>query len=230
MGAGLETGIGKWRHSDIIERKEAMVTENLEISIAVNRVADLRNKVTDLLSDYSVPGDMKNRILVGYLDIAIEHFDAICLLIEKDLNGSAYVLLRTLFETMHRASWVHHCASKTQIKKISRSDKFRFPSQKNMAEQIDKKCSPEDPSFKFFGLIVDKHYGLLSSFTHSGLSPVSRRFKADDVIPNFEKQEMVTLLGAAAIILLLVSYLFFIAVGDMDKVQVPADLIMNYDL
>jgi hypothetical protein len=219
------------RHNENVEIElngELMSTEIQEIRMVLKKLAELRNKTTDLLSELSVPDETKNRLLAGYLDISIEHFDAICLLIEKGLNGSAYVLLRTLFETMHRASWVHHCACEAQIEKISRSDKFRFPSQKDMADQIDKKCSPEDPSFKFFRLIVDTHYGFLSSFTHSGLSPLSRRFKGDDVIPNFDTKEIIALLEAAAIIMFLMAYLFFIAAGDMVRAQVLAELIMSF--
>ena len=56
------------------------------------------------------------RLAEGCLDVALEHHRAIVLLISHALYGSAFALIRLLFEAyMMRGLWLHRCASEAAL-------------------------------------------------------------------------------------------------------------------
>src|SRR5580700_6833410 len=65
-------------------------------------------------------------LFIGFVDIAFEHHESILLLLEKKLTGSAFALLRSLFEALFRAHWVAGCATEEEVMKI-RINKFEYP-------------------------------------------------------------------------------------------------------
>jgi hypothetical protein len=80
-------------------------------------------RLRELLGCHEYPSSTKIAFLTGYVDIALEHHEAISLLVNSKLYGSAFTLVRPLFETVFRALWINQAADEAQIEKASR-DKF----------------------------------------------------------------------------------------------------------
>jgi hypothetical protein len=80
--------------------------------------------------------DTRSQLFLAYASIALEHQEAMTLLIRHGLRGSAVALIRPVFEIFYRAAWIHHCAKPNQIEKIKKA-KFRFPEMGAMIDCID---------------------------------------------------------------------------------------------
>ena len=100
-----------------------------------NRGAEMRAHLRELLVSHEYPSDTKSRLLVAYVDIALEHHAAIWLLTEHKLKRSAFALVRTVFDAMLRALWINAVASTEQIEE-ARRDEFRFPPMSQMRAEI----------------------------------------------------------------------------------------------
>jgi len=77
---------------------------------AQNALIELESVVTWIdqqTSGVTLPADDRTLLVVGCLDVAIEHQAAIALLARTELYGSAFALLRVLMESLVRALWLH---------------------------------------------------------------------------------------------------------------------------
>jgi len=90
--------------------------------------AQVRTQLRELFEqDEAYPGDLKSMWLIGSVDLALEHHEAIWRLQEQKLTGAAFALLRPLIETMLRALWLNkRVTSEEQVKRAWR-DKKVFP-------------------------------------------------------------------------------------------------------
>jgi Family of unknown function (DUF6988) len=87
-----------------------------------SRGATMRGRLWELLVSHEYPTDTKSLLLTAYVDIALEHHAAIWLLTEHKLNGSAFALVRTVFDAMLRALWINAVATPEQIEQASRDE------------------------------------------------------------------------------------------------------------
>lgn len=129
--------------------------------------------------------DDRSRIVAGCLDMALEHQKAIILLIAKRLYGSAFSLIRLLFEAYVRGLWLNYCASEKEIEKFK---KGRLD--KNFGELIEDIEKIE--GYKEGTLLKAKDAGwkVMNSFTHCGFSQIVRRNTESTIEPNYEIEEI----------------------------------------
>lgn len=95
----------------------------------------VREQVENVRERQGYRANLKNDLLIAYFDIILEHHEAIGVLIEKNLVGSGFALVRPTTETFYRALWVNACATQAQLTQMREDDKFEFP--KDMMEKID---------------------------------------------------------------------------------------------
>jgi hypothetical protein len=100
-----------------------------------NRGAEIRAQLVKLVLPHDYPGDVKSPMLLAYVDIALEHHTAIWLLRASELTGSAFALVRLVFDTMLRALWINAVATERQIEQASR-DELNFPPMSQMRDDI----------------------------------------------------------------------------------------------
>src|SRR5437870_11954956 len=60
--------------------------------------------------------------VIGCLDTALEHHQAIWLLAKSGLHGSAFAFVRLVYDAMLRALWLNKCAYVEQIEQASRDE------------------------------------------------------------------------------------------------------------
>ncbi|MBA7642435.1 hypothetical protein ES703_50128 [subsurface metagenome] len=99
----------------------------------------VRNRLQQMLSEKEYACEDINNLLAAYTDLALEHHESIYLLIDRKLYGSAFALVRPLFDTFYRAHWVCGCATKEQVHEICNNDSFQFPKMSDMVRIIDEK-------------------------------------------------------------------------------------------
>jgi len=68
---------------------------------------EVRTHLRQLFRRHEYPPDTKTFLLRAYVDIAFEHHDAIWLLAKCRLNGSAFAMVRAVYDAMFRAFWIN---------------------------------------------------------------------------------------------------------------------------
>ena len=188
----------------------------------LNKNDEVRTRLGEMLSEKEVLNNTRTRFISAYLDISLEHQEALLLLIRSKLYGSAVVLVRPIFDTLCRALWVCRCASTKEIEEMLLNDNFEFP--KNMITVIDQQYTGD----KFYSRIKEEAWGTMSSYVHSGLLPVSRRFTGSMVQPNYEDRELIEIMRCATMSILLLSLLFFKNTGLYEEAKKTEKMIMSY--
>jgi len=129
--------------------------------------------------------DDRSRIVAGCFDIALEHQKAIILLLARQMYGSAFSLLRLLFEAYVRGLWLQHCANENEIKRFMRGKVDKTFA--NLIKDIEKK-----EGYKGGVLSKAKNAGWakMNCLTHSGFSQVIRRNTESSIEPNYDPKEI----------------------------------------
>jgi len=207
------------------------------------RGEQVRARMYELLQRHEYGTDIKTVVLLAYVAITLEDHKAIWLLSKFGLNGSAFALLRVMFDAYWRALWINKVATLEQIEQASR-DELWFPKMSKMRDEIKQTyfATPDEKELtaeelaqakelselgdKFFALLT-KVWPILNSYTHSGGLQISRRFTGDEVKPNYTEGEIAQGLSSATTALLLL-HMFFVSVGGYEEVEEIHALLRQY--
>jgi hypothetical protein len=208
----------KGRIRRVEEREQSMADD------VINRGDKSRTQLRTLLRQHKYPGNIKNFVLGAYVDIALEHHEAIWLLAKSKLNGSAFAVARSVLDAYFRALWVNKVATPEQIEQVWR-DELKLPMPKMCAEiqqaYLGTSASNDDAKIaeqaKLGFQLLEKLWKTLSSYTHSGGLQIGRRFTADEVKPNFTEDEIVEVLNSATIVLMMLLRMFFVTMGHFQE-------------
>ena len=202
------------------------------------RGAEIRTRLRQLLERHQYPGDTKNQVLGAYVDIALEHHKAIWLLSASELNGSAFALVRSIFDAYVRALWINKVATAEEIQQAV-SDELWFPKMSKMLDDIKrvyfgtiavkdaeaaKRAELADSFFESLGAT----WTTLSSYTHPGGLQIVRRFTGDRVKPKYSEGEIAEALNATTVALLMLVQMFFVSMGYRDEALETRTLFMQY--
>jgi hypothetical protein len=164
------------------------------IEEACARADTLRAQVWDILDGELISIGPRSQPLVAYVDLALEHQEAITVLARRGLYGSALVLARPVFEIFWRSNWVNLCATDAQVDEIRRNE-FRFPNTADIVAQLDSAYR----TGTFFKDLRANHWDTLNSYTHSGIRQLPMRFTATDLKPSYADEEIVAAVNGTSI-------------------------------
>jgi uncharacterized protein DUF6988 len=185
---------------------------------------ETRAQLRELLCRHKYAGDNKTLVVLAYVDIALEHHQAIWLLTKSGLSGSAFAIIRLLFDVMLRAYWINGIATEQQIEKATRDD-LKFPPMPQMREDIKEHYGPdksdlEEPEdledleqWHQFFRTINEVWQYLNSFTHSGGLQLERRFTGNDLEPNYSDRDIAHALNLSSAALLILVHMFFHFMG-----------------
>lgn len=194
-----------------------------EIHSIYEKTSKFKKKLGDLVKSYEYPTDPKSLIILAYHSILEEHHEAIWLLIQNDLNGSAFALVRSFYEALYRAHWIIGCASAKQIDEVLKG-KDIFPKMYEMMKKIDTAFGIGD----FFQNIKKNSWNPMNDYTHSGIRQISRRFKYNVVEPNYETGEIVEVLNGINVALMLMAIVFFKTFGKIEASNAVEKMLTEY--
>lgn len=173
-----------------------------EIDALRKQGAEIRSRFRDLLSRHEYPLEPKTSLLAAYVDIALEHHEAISLLIKTKVFGSAFALVRPLVETMLRALWINGIAKENQIDKAR--DKSEFPPMSQMVAEIDQTYD----TGSFFQTFKGSSWSAMCSYAHSGAHQIGRRFTNSEVKASYRDGEIVEVLNVTNTVVILLAVAF----------------------
>jgi hypothetical protein len=189
----------------------------------------IRSKLRKFLPrDGYADADTKTRLLSAYLDIALEHQEAIVRLIRLKLFGSAFSLARSVLDTMRRAGWINGCATKRQIEDAW-DGKLNWLKIKVVADLerswLIKAAGTERDAF-FTSL--KKIWPAMCDFPHSGAQQIALRFTDGELKPNYPESAIYNLIGMTNVTLLLLSAVVFARRGLIEEAKEAQRLCKHY--
>jgi hypothetical protein len=137
------------------------------------------------------PGQNRDKLLLAYWSVAFDLDKSILALLQFKFYAGAFGLLRSLIETQLRAHIVV-MGSGADVSLIA-TDLYNVNFE-TIGGQID----------KWFGLqgymegFLNRARKTLHSFTHSGLSQLGRRFQGNDLVADYDDEELIELIHVAA--------------------------------
>ncbi|MCI5210836.1 MAG: hypothetical protein D3910_19075 [Candidatus Electrothrix sp. ATG2] len=133
-----------------------------------------------------IDSDGRTKLSAACFDLVLEHQKSVVLLIEKHLNGSAFALIRLIFDAYIRGLWLYHSASETEIEKY-KNEKLKKPFGDLIkdVEKIDGYSSGILSQAKKAG------WDAMNSYTHSGFLHLTRRVSEDSIEPIYTDEEKV---------------------------------------
>jgi uncharacterized protein DUF6988 len=168
--------------------------------------------------------DTRSQLFLAYASIALEHQEAITLLIRRGLRGSAVALIRPVFEIFYRAAWIHHCAKPNQIEKIKKG-KFRFPPMGAMVTGIDNAMGQT-----FFQNFKSNSWKDQNDFTHSGRMQVNSRLTRDDLQSAYPDEMIAANLATTTMVAILVTVILLKTHGRVTEGERLEAMMAQFEL
>jgi hypothetical protein len=168
-----------------ISKTNNMNNHSKRLTVIIFSSFELNSWILNHLHDSEISKQKKILLSVACHDLVIEHQLAISTLIRSKIYGSAFSLVRSVFETFLRGVWIGNCASEEDIKKYV-EDKFdkKFDQLLNDVEKIS---GFEE---KTLSKIKEKAWNAMNSCTHGGMQQAARRTSGGYLGPDFKGQEI----------------------------------------
>jgi hypothetical protein len=196
------------------------------------RGAEIRDRLRQLLPSHAT-GDTKTNWLIGSMDIALEHHEAVEQLVKNKLNGSAFGVVRILFDTFLRAVWISESATGEQIEQAA-SDALVWPKMWKMRETIKEAaligCDAEvaarrDSWFEF----LKESWPIMCDYTHSGSRQIARRFiESGEVKPDYSDGEIAESVNLTNLAVLMMTAMLFARIGPIEKAEEILTMLADY--
>jgi uncharacterized protein DUF6988 len=195
------------------------------------RGAEIRTSLRELFLRNEYPHNTRTFLLSAYVDIALEHHEAIWLLTKSRLNGSAFAMVRLVYDAMLRAFWVNKVATEQQIEQATR-DELGFPLEKICGEikrdYFSDRPADEAQLFASFLQQIKEAWGPMCSYTHSGALQLARRFTRGELKPNYSEGEIAEALNLVTVALLLLLHTFFVSMKCPKEAEEAGTMLVQY--
>ncbi|MDE0411536.1 MAG: hypothetical protein OXI37_04895 [Gammaproteobacteria bacterium] len=137
----------------------------------------------------SLPHDQRLQISTSCLHLAIEHSQAIIVLVDSELYGSALALQRPLFEALTRGIWLRYYATN---KEVADAIQDKFPKIDKLIQNSLPPYNQKDSSP--LQALKEKWWRVLCSYTHPGSQQLYARLSSTGLCSNYECDEVMTAL------------------------------------
>ena len=194
----------------------------MTVAKTLDRALSIQHEIWDAIVGEFTISDRSQPILLEYLGVALEHQEAIIVLVRNDLRGSALSLVRSVFEILYRTAWVCTCAKPSDIEKILK-DKFDFPQMGKMVSEIDAAIS--GASFKAFKKLSWEQQ---NEFTHTGHLQRIGRISREDLQSPYPDEGIILQVNITTLALLLVAIFVLKAIGRIAKAERLERLILTF--
>lgn len=155
----------------------------------------------------------------GCWHVAIEHGQAVVLLVGHELYGSALTMQRPLFEAYLRGMWLFYAASDNEVDAAGRD---KFPNDVN--KLLD------GLTLAGAGDLADlkrEWWSRMCSLTHTGFQQIGARFTAEGLGPNYDPEEIDKALWWADGIALMVVIALSNAAGDEPRAKLALEKMQS---
>ena len=161
----------------------------MSIEQAIRKSEELSVWLDKNIHGLDIGPEKRFRLAAGCLDAALEHHRAVVLLIKHRLYGTAFAVVRLLFEATVRGVWLHKCASNSQVDLYEKDElDYRFG---DMIHDIEKL---PDFSIPLLSSVTRNLWKGMSSYIHTGSFQAIRRNTKSAIEPNYSKGEIINVI------------------------------------
>jgi len=179
---------------------ETSEQQGFELKKAIERSTELSDFLHRALGE-KADLTARGRLAMAYLSIALDHREAILLLVSCGAYTSATALHRPLLEAVMSGAWVESSATDTDVEGIAT---FKRPQPK--AVTMIKGLRKTHELGKWFEVLYE-HYGIVGDYTHGNVRQLSRWLGRDAIEPQFSDGQIIELLRHTNIVGLLAAIL-----------------------
>lgn len=199
-----------------------MKTMSSEIETHIHQSIESFRMIATLCEDKIVGNNERQTLLIGYFDICMEHIQSIHILVNSKLFGSAFALIRPFYETYYRALWMLKFATDVEMEGIANGE-FTFP---NMGSKI-KDLDTIYTGTNFFEQLKKNSWSAMCDYAHTGCLQLSRRWKENELEPNYKDGEIIEVIKGTEIILLMFAYVVLRECSYLDEAEVINSLLIK---
>lgn len=182
----------------------------MQIANAIEYHKQLGKWALEQVGGKSISADHRTALSAACFDVAIEHHAAIATLCQQNQYGSAFALIRVLFESCVRGVWLHKCATSSELdryKKDSLDKRFY-----QVLEDVEKQEGFEEGVLSNVKL---RYWDVMNSYTHTGILQTSRRLSETTVGPAYTAGEVIEALGFAGSLCMFATQQVALLFGDL---------------
>lgn len=172
----------------------------MSLSDALQGSRELAGRINAAAQGVQFPASDRARLSAALLDQVHEHHESIQLLLEKKLVGSAFALVRIIFETTVRGIWLFRCASDPEVEQF-KADKLK----KKFGELIAAVENVVGAQGSALSQMKSKFWAGMCSYAHGGSLQAVRRISATHIGPQYSEEEQVGTLSFSDFCVLLAS-------------------------
>ncbi|WP_050470629.1 DUF6988 family protein [Herbaspirillum chlorophenolicum] len=166
----------------------------MQSEIEFQKLTYLVEKVGMIMQGINVPSDPRSKLSIGCLHSATEHQASITLLYSMQMYGSAFSLLRVLFESTIRGMWLSRAASEEDLKRFINGVKKEFG---DLVKEVEATAPDLNGSLT---ALKNLHWNAMNGFTHTGIHQVSRRHGATALGAFYAESDLMKLLKATSVL------------------------------
>ena len=197
------------------------MTDLLERSL--NQSQRIMDDVATKLNVLKVPDLSESKRLqlsCALFKLAIDHSQAIVVLVDKECNSSALALQRPCFEAFTRGMWLKWCATDPEINKVLEKDEF--PEMWKLVEKIE---ANEEFQLEALKCVKEKAWSHWCSLTHGGMGQIVDQWSKNGIGSNHDPVQIQQALYSANLWYLLSATQLAITAGEESLIQYFQDLV-----
>jgi hypothetical protein len=140
-----------------------------------------------------LPTEKRTQLATSCWHIAIEHSQAIVVLVHEGLYGSALAMMRIAFEAQVRGMWLMQAATEDDVDRAGR-DQFPRDFFGQIVADLEKPGRLKQRTFSF---LKGEAWSHLCSLTHTGYQQIGARLTSAGLGYNYTDAEILGALGSA---------------------------------
>lgn len=156
----------------------------LEVAVALEKSVRLSEVICKGFDHRCTLGSRADHS-IRYFALAIDHREAILLLIAAGARSSAYALLRSVYEACFRGLWTRYVASEAQLEHLKRG---HLPSFEAVVKGLSR--VPNPLSKKVFGGSKRLAWDAFCDYSHGGARQLKRMVSAEGIGPSHPDHEL----------------------------------------
>lgn len=144
---------------------------------------------------YDMPfkDNLRNRLALAAYGTAQEHQHAIAILVREQRLTSAFALLRSLWESYIRATWLVHCVPEDELEKYTSS---KLPEASDVIKAL---TALPDFEFKVLSDFKGSHWSAMCDYAHTGALQLQRWQGEEFIEPKHSVEEAAEVLHLAGL-------------------------------
>ncbi len=154
----------------------------------VKEAQSIEHWIARRVKTLAFPDSYRNKVAAGLLHYSLELQTSFFLLVEHNLIGSAYALMRPIYETYVRAVWLHEVATDEDLEQFRKDNAYRVKNPKTgrwtnrTLDQIILDIEHIDSQLgAAFSRIKTSNWKVMNSLIHGGAEQIFRRISGDSI-------------------------------------------------